>query len=267
MASERDIDDDRQRNANTRTRPIRVAFLVELSEASQTILTAIFQACFRFWGGRFSLVIPCKNGVPLTGFRAWLRAYDPDVIYSYVDLSDAEQVKLHEDVYPAYLVRHRDPRNDERADIRVWSPALPITPLGISTLLPLLARRSAFGPPTSLKMAIALGQAQASPFLLDSFGTHVVHGGLSYSRLCEHGPSPARRLAVEARRICHVVVRPPIYHGVEHATYHRVEDPHVWWFAPMKPGSGARRISIVCVASELQRKRGSAGCSRSSRKG
>lgn len=57
-----------------------------------------------------------------------------------------------------------------------------------------------------------------------------VHGGLTYSRLCEHGPSPARRLAVEARRICHVVVRPAVHHDVEHATDHRVENPHAWWF-------------------------------------
>lgn len=57
-----------------------------------------------------------------------------------------------------------------------------------------------------------------------------VHGGLTYSRLCEEGPSPARRLAVEARRICHVTLRPAVYHPVAHATGHRVEDPHAWWF-------------------------------------
>lgn len=57
-----------------------------------------------------------------------------------------------------------------------------------------------------------------------------VHGGLTYSRLCEEGPSPARRLAVEARRICHVTLRPAAYHPVAHATDHRVEDPHAWWF-------------------------------------
>ena len=57
-----------------------------------------------------------------------------------------------------------------------------------------------------------------------------VHGGLTYSRLCEEGPSPARRLAVEARRICHVTLRPAVYHPVAHATDHRGEDPHAWWF-------------------------------------
>ena len=57
-----------------------------------------------------------------------------------------------------------------------------------------------------------------------------VHGGLTYSRLCQDGPHPARRLAFEARRICHVPRHPPSYHPTAHATDHRVEDPHCWWF-------------------------------------
>lgn len=58
-----------------------------------------------------------------------------------------------------------------------------------------------------------------------------VHGGLTYSRQCEHGPSPARRLAAEARRICHVrVVPPPSYEPLKHATDHRVEHEDAWWF-------------------------------------
>ncbi|RSV32191.1 hypothetical protein [Sphingomonas sp. ABOLH] len=53
-----------------------------------------------------------------------------------------------------------------------------------------------------------------------------VHGGLTYSRICDDGPSPQRRLIVEAKRICHVVV------GVIpllQATEHRAGDGH-WWF-------------------------------------
>lgn len=57
-----------------------------------------------------------------------------------------------------------------------------------------------------------------------------VHGGLNYSKLCEHGPSQSRRLAVEARRICHLAPRPPSYEPIKHATAYRVEDPHAWWF-------------------------------------
>jgi hypothetical protein len=37
-------------------------------------------------------------------------------------------------------------------------------------------------------------------------------------------------IAVEARRICHVTLRPAVYHPVEHATDHRVEDSQAWWF-------------------------------------
>ncbi|HEX8554780.1 MAG TPA: hypothetical protein VF695_08750, partial [Sphingomonas sp.] len=46
-----------------------------------------------------------------------------------------------------------------------------------------------------------------------------VHGGLNYSRMCQEGPSPQRRLIVEARRICHVGVG---QEPVKHATDYRV---------------------------------------------
>ncbi|THD35059.1 MAG: hypothetical protein E7773_11380 [Sphingomonas sp.] len=85
-----------------------------------------------------------------------------------------------------------------------------------------------------------------------------VHGGLTYSRLCQDGPTPARRLAVEARRICHVVIRPDVFHEVEHATDHRVEDKHAWWFGfecdhafDLVPGDG--RGSVAPSSSELAR--------------
>lgn len=165
------IDGDLQRVARLRTRPLRVAFLVEADDTAQPILTAIFQACFRFWGGRFSLIVPCEQGVPRDAFRPWLEAYDPDIIYSYVDLSEAEQLRLHEDIYPAYLVRHIAVKAEERHDPRRWSPSLPGTPLSIATLLPVLARRSAFGPPAPLKLVTARGAYETDGFLQDSFGT------------------------------------------------------------------------------------------------
>lgn len=59
-----------------------------------------------------------------------------------------------------------------------------------------------------------------------------VHGGLTYARMCEHGPAPQRRPAVEARRICHVS-RPgdrAQYAPTNHAGTYRVEDADAWWF-------------------------------------
>ena len=53
-----------------------------------------------------------------------------------------------------------------------------------------------------------------------------VHGGLTYSRICDEAPSPQRRLITEARRICHVVVGAV---PLTHATDHRVGEGQ-WWF-------------------------------------
>ncbi|WP_394653106.1 hypothetical protein [uncultured Sphingomonas sp.] len=85
-----------------------------------------------------------------------------------------------------------------------------------------------------------------------------VHGGLTYARLCEHGPSPTRRLAAEARRICHVVITPAVHHPVRHATDHRIADAHAWWFGfscdhayDLVPGNG--RQGQPPAASELAR--------------
>ncbi|OQW42395.1 MAG: hypothetical protein A4S12_00645 [Proteobacteria bacterium SG_bin5] len=58
-----------------------------------------------------------------------------------------------------------------------------------------------------------------------------VHGGLSYSAVCDEGPSPERRrLADEARTICHVPARPPRYASIEHATDYRAAHDGAWWF-------------------------------------
>ena len=57
-----------------------------------------------------------------------------------------------------------------------------------------------------------------------------VHGGLTYSRICEHGPSPDRRLATEARRICDTRMTPADWAPLRHGSDHRVEDADAWWF-------------------------------------
>ncbi|NLS27275.1 hypothetical protein S2M10_22700 [Sphingomonas sp. S2M10] len=53
-----------------------------------------------------------------------------------------------------------------------------------------------------------------------------VHGGLTFSHICDDGPSPDTRLIMEARRICHVGRGGA---SVTHATDHRVEEGQ-WWF-------------------------------------
>ena len=56
-----------------------------------------------------------------------------------------------------------------------------------------------------------------------------VHGGLSYSAICNEGPSPSRRLIGEARSICHVPPRQMRYAPIEHATDFRAGHDLAWW--------------------------------------
>lgn len=54
-----------------------------------------------------------------------------------------------------------------------------------------------------------------------------VHGGLSYSAICQDGPSPQPLLAHEVARICHV---PPVIPPIVNATDHRPAHDRAWWF-------------------------------------
>lgn len=57
-----------------------------------------------------------------------------------------------------------------------------------------------------------------------------VHGGLTYSRTCQDGPTPERQIAADARRVCHVPRGSVRHEPTVHATAYRVEDAHAWWF-------------------------------------
>lgn len=57
-----------------------------------------------------------------------------------------------------------------------------------------------------------------------------VHGGLTYSAVCDEGPSPRRRLVNEARSVCHVPPRSSRYTTIEHATDYRAGHDQAWWF-------------------------------------
>ena len=82
-----------------RPRPIRVAFLLADGEHVQLELDGIFSASLAWWGGRYSLICPCENGYPRESYLPWLKALNPDVIYSFIDLTD-ENDEDQRDVRP-----------------------------------------------------------------------------------------------------------------------------------------------------------------------
>ena len=83
------------------TKPIRVAFLVEECAHSALVLDGIFADCHSRWGGRYSLVVPCKDGAVCERYWPWLDVFDPDIVYSYVKLPPEAVLDIHERLAPS----------------------------------------------------------------------------------------------------------------------------------------------------------------------
>lgn len=122
-----------------RPRPVRVAYLVEENEHWPAMLDAIFAESFSRWGGRFTLIVPCEMGAIRPAYILWLKAYDPDLIYSFVDLDEAVIEWIHAQFGPAYLHGHDFFGEKERND-RAYRPRLPIDPLSAFSVLGLMGR-------------------------------------------------------------------------------------------------------------------------------
>lgn len=171
----------------TNARPVRVAYFVQDDESSEFVLDAIFAASFGFWGGRFSLIVPCDEGKPRPAFIPWLTAFDPDVIYSYVDLEESVIEQMHERLYPSFLIRHQT-HSDPPHDARAYRPRLPIDPLHIDTMVPLAAAPYRFTPGQVARVLNVSGRLSNNRFIGDNFGAWMHSSGHSFpSYLNEYG--------------------------------------------------------------------------------
>jgi len=149
----------------THAREIRIAYLVERSEQSHPILDAIFERSFGHWGGRFSLIVPSDRSGPLAEYNEWLQIYDPDIIYSYVELHDTAVDLINEQLYPSYIILHSEPSDQPPR----FTPQLPLKPLHINSLIPLENAKLALPKEQPLSILNATDSFRGS-FLKDSFG-------------------------------------------------------------------------------------------------
>ena len=154
-----------------RARPLRVAFLVENKDHGQTTLDGLFADSYSRWGGRFSLVVPCIDGRILASFWPWLETYDPDVIYSYVDLDQGEVLRIHERIYPSEYIWH-DPVDGDRHDVFAYKPNYRFEPLSCLSVIFTAARHSPSHGASTLRILDSWHGAEVSPFLADNFGTY-----------------------------------------------------------------------------------------------
>jgi hypothetical protein len=160
-----------------RPRPIRVAFLIEDGEHANLALDGVFADCYSRWGGRFSLIAPCVDGQIMSRYWPWLEAYDPDIVYSYVPLSRAGVLEVHERLCPARYIFHKLHR-EPRLDVFGFKPSYDFSPLSSLSAIFRLAR---YGPAARdgapVKIIDSWHTERSSRFLTDNFGTYHISGG------------------------------------------------------------------------------------------
>lgn len=160
------------RQGRSRPRPIRVAFLVQENEHAHLAFDGIFADCYRRWGGRYSLIVPCVENRIQEAFWPWLKAFDPDVVYSYVSLSEEDVLDLHERLNPSVYERHKHYR-EPRLDVFGFSPAYGAAPLSsLSTIFRLARHRRPDGAGGRLSIIDSWFTETPSRFLTDNFGTY-----------------------------------------------------------------------------------------------
>lgn len=163
----------------TRPRPVRIAFLVAETEHSSLILDGIFADCYSRWGGRFSLVVPCQQDRIIRGYWPWLEKYGPDIVYSYVRLSDDDILEVHERLAPSEYKLHSFPR-EPRLDAFGFKPSYGFSPLSSLAAIFRLARYATAdrnGAP--VKVLDRWHGETPSQLLSDNFGTYFGSMGTS----------------------------------------------------------------------------------------
>ena len=103
-------------------RPIKIAYLVPYEESFTThwILDAVFYESYTRWGGARTLIIPTNSSSFLyEDYVKWLELYDPDFIYTYVDLEQTLIEKIDHSCCPIAFVAC------EKSEITRWQDYLP----------------------------------------------------------------------------------------------------------------------------------------------
>src|SRR5260221_4947598 len=153
-----------------RTRPIRVCYMLEDHADASEILTEIFAESYARWRGVDTLIVPVVAGKVDDRYLAWLRSFDPDILYSYCDLS--EELVIHVDrlCMPPILQRHPDKEIGGRKQLWPSWPLFHLEPVHNFSVLPALKlSRGALSPGPAL-IVDAYPEWHGDGFVTDSFG-------------------------------------------------------------------------------------------------
>jgi hypothetical protein len=113
--------------AKATNRPVKIAYLVPFGDEPNThmILDAVFFESYTRWAGAYTLVIPTLvEGFLEDSYSEWLKHYDPDFVYSYVDLNISFIEKIDYLCCPiAFLKNSTLKSKDRKIDWRTFLPS------------------------------------------------------------------------------------------------------------------------------------------------
>jgi len=107
-------------------RPIKIAYLVPHDETAvnHMVVDAVFHESYTRWAGAYTLVIPTSSGKFLhSEYGAWLEFFDPDFVYTYVELEASLVETIDGLCSPISFLRHNT--RGVSPDDRGWHAFLP----------------------------------------------------------------------------------------------------------------------------------------------
>lgn len=100
-------------------RPRRVAFLVDVDQSSDALFDEIVDFNVSTWGGRYNPVIPVVDGEIPESYWHLLQIVNPDLLYTYCDLSASTVVRILADIRPLDVRKHTENHFPENMKFRV----------------------------------------------------------------------------------------------------------------------------------------------------
>lgn len=107
-------------------RPIRIAYLVPAHNALSTnlCLDAVFYESYTRWAGVYTIIVPTDGRqLQSSDYGSWLSKFDPDFVYSYVELDQLLVRELDRMCCPIAMLQHPQVQLNEGG--RDWRQFLP----------------------------------------------------------------------------------------------------------------------------------------------
>jgi hypothetical protein len=123
----------------SRARPCRLAFLVNFENCPAELLDSLFKTNYDLWGGRFNPIIPVSKGTISEPFWSLLKCVDPDLVYTYTQLTQDTIDRIIQELIPWHIEAH-PPRLLE-SDHPQFHPRVSEELVGSRDVLPLLMSR------------------------------------------------------------------------------------------------------------------------------